>query len=435
MTSPKPEDIIEDTIISPGAMAAGVSAMSISEEKAAAAAAAAKPASESKPAKEEDQQPAAAAEEEEEEDILKAFEKVRRSVPLLMTEEDLSSIGQTAGKADEAFSGGSTNSHLSSTEGNTALDALQALLYEGTPEEVANNFKDRGNEAFRAGSAKYATALEFYTKALETEGVPAAVASICLTNRAAVHLEMTNYGRAKKDCLEALRHDPSNVRAYFRLARAHNRLNQFTEALEYCELGLKVDPKNMALLGERRSISDARAKHEAATAARAEEQRKADEADAPLKKAFAARKLWVEDMANVELPVPPGVTLPPVYLDKRGRLHWPVLLVYPEYMVTELIQDFCEDDLLSDQLAVVLGERAPWDERGDYTLKNACVSYESTRDSTDGTAKLIDVPLRQRLGATLAQPTYCIINRVPALLITAKGSDFHKDFLSRYGRK
>lgn len=40
-------------------------------------------------------------------------------------------------------------------EDNVKLQALQALLYDGTPEENASNFKDQGNEAFKRGRPGY----------------------------------------------------------------------------------------------------------------------------------------------------------------------------------------------------------------------------------------------------------------------------------------
>ncbi|KAK7202786.1 hypothetical protein BZA70DRAFT_285024 [Myxozyma melibiosi] len=66
-------------------------------------------------------------------------------LPLFMTELD-----QTDGE------GGS----------NLMLEALQALAYEGSPVEIARNFKSQGNERFQVKSFK--DAVEFYTKAIMT---------------------------------------------------------------------------------------------------------------------------------------------------------------------------------------------------------------------------------------------------------------------------
>ena len=47
---------------------------------------------------------------------------------------------------------------------NIPLAALQALLYDGTPEEQALNFKNQGNECYQVGPTGLKDALQFYTK-------------------------------------------------------------------------------------------------------------------------------------------------------------------------------------------------------------------------------------------------------------------------------
>ena len=49
-------------------------------------------------------------------------------------------------------------------EENIAVEALKALAYEGSPVEVANNFREHGNECFR--DRKWIDARQFYTDAL-----------------------------------------------------------------------------------------------------------------------------------------------------------------------------------------------------------------------------------------------------------------------------
>lgn len=51
---------------------------------------------------------------------------------------------------------------------NTFLDAIRALQHEGTRAQVAENFRETGNELAR--ERKWADAREFYTKALVTLG-------------------------------------------------------------------------------------------------------------------------------------------------------------------------------------------------------------------------------------------------------------------------
>jgi hypothetical protein len=57
-----------------------------------------------------------------------------------------------------------TDSQLADGGNNTALEALQALQYEGTKAEIAQGFKEQGNEMVKA--KMWRDAKEFYTKGI-----------------------------------------------------------------------------------------------------------------------------------------------------------------------------------------------------------------------------------------------------------------------------
>lgn len=71
---------------------------------------------------------------------------------------------------------------------NVELEALQALAYEGTPSEIAKNFKTQGNEAFH--ERRYRDALEHYSKGLAAKSGDLEIEMTLLLNRAAVNLEL-----------------------------------------------------------------------------------------------------------------------------------------------------------------------------------------------------------------------------------------------------
>jgi hypothetical protein len=71
---------------------------------------------------------------------------------------------------------------------NTELDALKALAYEGTPQEIALNFKTQGNEAFH--EKRLRDALEFYSKGVNVNSDDVQVHTALLLNRAATNLEL-----------------------------------------------------------------------------------------------------------------------------------------------------------------------------------------------------------------------------------------------------
>ena len=56
--------------------------------------------------------------------------------------------------------------------------------------EVAENFKNQGNEAFKSGREHYQDANTYYTKALEAQCNDMKLIEIVYVNRAAVNLEL-----------------------------------------------------------------------------------------------------------------------------------------------------------------------------------------------------------------------------------------------------
>ncbi|KAK9370083.1 hypothetical protein V1509DRAFT_618482 [Lipomyces kononenkoae] len=189
---------------------------------------------------------------------------------------------------------------LDTTDGeggsNLALEALQAIAYEGTPFEIATNFKQQGNDCFKL--KQYKDAAEYYGRAITAilqkdqkieenngenptdkaekdkmdstfdasgkHGPPIHVTSdncgppnagneaeklkeltaTCYLNRAACNLELKNYRRVINDCAEVLKVQPLNAKAYYRSARACLAIDKISEAQECIERGLEVEPQS-----------------------------------------------------------------------------------------------------------------------------------------------------------------------------------------------
>ncbi|GJM96626.1 hypothetical protein PR202_ga13485 [Eleusine coracana subsp. coracana] len=68
-------------------------------------------------------------------------------------------------------------------------------------------------------------------------------------------------------------------------------------------------------------------------------------------------------------------------LDDQGVLHWPVLLLYPEVMSSDFIEDFLETDTFSPHLDVISFAKSspplPWDENQAYTREAIELYYQA----------------------------------------------------------
>jgi hypothetical protein len=135
------------------------------------------------------------------------------------------------------------------------VEALSALKYEGEePEDLAEVAKLDGNKDYMTAvklkrKMYYREAVNHYTegclhalKAQQKAGTEKQLSAekavelnelfaTLLSNRAACHLALRNYGSAKRDCGDSVRMVPGNNKAFFRKAKACLELRQYEEGL------------------------------------------------------------------------------------------------------------------------------------------------------------------------------------------------------------
>ncbi|WYZ46307.1 hypothetical protein EsH8_IX_000532 [Colletotrichum jinshuiense] len=293
---------------------------------------------------------------------------------------------------------------MTELEENDDLAALQALAYEGTPRENGEEFKEQGNECFKA--RKHADAKEFYTKGIDIlaaeerkrargektyhteraasgEGDDAeereieveddadeiakqrAVLESLYVNRAACHLELGNFRSCWTDCGFALRLNPKNLKAYYRSSRALLKVGRIAEADDACARGLALDAENKPLKAVAEDIikaaerADAKARREAELLAK--ERRRA----MLLKAALAARAIKTRETAQPPQMEDAKLRLVPDEDDPASSLSFPAVLLYPLNLESDFIKAFNEQECLADHLAYILP--VPWDEEREYT--------------------------------------------------------------------
>lgn len=200
------------------------------------------------------------------------------SVPLFMKELPEANDGGDDAKGSDA-----------------ALEALKSLAFDGTPDEVAENFKKHGNDYFKA--KRYREARDFYTQAIDSDPLGDALRLSLYLNRAACNLEMHNYRLALKDTSAALGVDPRSVKAFYRAAKALSAVDKVVEAIDCCDHGLQIDEGNVDMLKlKNQVIKDAEKKIQREKDSTERERRKG-EGDKALKQAFLVS---ARDQGNME---------------------------------------------------------------------------------------------------------------------------------------
>ena len=120
-----------------------------------------------------------------------------------------------------------------------------------SPSDMAIKCKENGNNNFkRAAQVKkkmyFIEARKHYTEGclhimkareLDDSEENRALHAALLANRGACNMSLKNYGSVKRDCADALKLTPTNVKAHYRIAKACFELKQFEDCLKAIAAG------------------------------------------------------------------------------------------------------------------------------------------------------------------------------------------------------
>eukprot|EP00029_Vermamoeba_vermiformis_P007757 TRINITY_DN3444_c0_g1_i1.p1 TRINITY_DN3444_c0_g1~~TRINITY_DN3444_c0_g1_i1.p1 ORF type:complete len:413 (-),score=112.01 TRINITY_DN3444_c0_g1_i1:9-1247(-) len=254
---------------------------------------------------------------------------------------------------------------------NSAIQGLQTLLYDATPDELADNFKEQGNACLQRGPKYYKDAAEYYTKAIDQKIQDAVKNSILYANRAQANLLLKNYGKTIEDAKKAIELNPKNVKAYYRAAKAYSALGKHTESAEMCDQGLKEEPTNKALQDELKMAKDLLDAQKLRDEAKEREIREQEAKRYELHSALKQRKIVMGPFLSAASQHS-YMEHSPVYLDDEKKMHWPVLFFYEEHGASDFIKDFCEDDTFGMHLERMFpaDQRCDWDTEKKYVHAN-----------------------------------------------------------------
>ncbi|KAF8803757.1 40S ribosomal protein S7 [Phlegmacium glaucopus] len=260
---------------------------------------------------------------------------------------------------------------------DSSLSALQSLIYEGTPDEIAQNFKEEGNDYFKG--KRFREALGFYTQALDAKPTDPVILEAILCNRAACNLELGNYGSVLRDCSKAITLNGKSSKAYYRSASALLSLGRVEEALDCCTRCLAYDIDNPGVKALQKRTLTIKKETDRRERKEQERLRKEEEAKIKMQIAFRERNL-------INLPKP-GSSISPVvpHFDPNdptgSTLILPVFFLYPQYATSDVISEFVEDTTFRAHIEAMFPPNAPaphWDLKKEYLPANL-VTYASTR--------------------------------------------------------
>ena len=255
-------------------------------------------------------------------------------------------------------------------ETNDSLAAIHSLIYSDSPNDIASNFKNQGNDWFK--SKNYSQSKIYYSKAIDALPTDLELTCSLYSNRAAVNLILKNYGQVLKDCQFAIQLKYELPKVWYRSAQACLALDFLDEAIDSCNRGLALDPDNSCWITLINSIKSRKYELDLVKIRKRDYEKKLSVETQILKDLFASRNIKMTVDGNIVDQVVeyihPLSGSHKIHLDVHGNLVFPVVLLYPIHNQSDFIAEFNELDSVQDHLNIVFERQAPWDTRHEYRI-------------------------------------------------------------------
>jgi tetratricopeptide (TPR) repeat protein len=341
--------------------------------------------------------------------------------------------------------------------------AFSALQFDDDPSVVMMEFKQKGTDAFLNGKRNEAKNIQYFRdavnhyyeaaawaqkvepiehrqasdttnrKASEKKGSATEVQeyterqldelkSTLYANSALAHLQLKNWGLVRDDCKKALAFNDKNVKAWYRLARAYQMLQDWEEAGNAIDsgLGCSDESSNKELLKLRKQLSE---KIRKARLARQRRERQRAERVSKVKAVWQhCQKLQIklgrvalvasvtddEDEAGAHSDneesrwhnhfphsgVLPSQGTSAATHPQDSTWSWPTLFVYPSHNQSDFVLRFGEDEMLAMRMAEMfpemeVGEETAmkWDHNNEFQCSKLAVYFEIHCEDGGGNSK------------------------------------------------
>jgi tetratricopeptide (TPR) repeat protein len=314
-------------------------------------------------------------------------------------------------------------------------EAFSSLRYDDPPARTMIESKAKGTESFKNGKNNVAKNVQYYrdainhyynsfhwaekvmpdTPAVDGDGVIMEdlpiftedelneFKSTVLSNAAMAHMQLKNWGYVRNDSNKALKFNAKNVKAWYRLAKAHQMLQNWEEAGDAIDSGLAIDTDNKDLIKLQRLLEKKVSK------ARLERQKREK---SRVQRISLVKGVWKHckesgitlgrvplvstvtddddeadenvDEARWHNHHPHSGKLPQQLSYSSDDWSWPTMFIYPSHKQSDFIAQFGESDMLALRMAEVFpdldGDESdtgmPWDYSNEFVCSKLAVYFE-----------------------------------------------------------
>ncbi|XP_065904201.1 tetratricopeptide repeat protein 4-like isoform X2 [Dysidea avara] len=246
---------------------------------------------------------------------------------------------------------------------NPAAAAFQQIKFEEeTPEGRAKVHKEEGNDLFK--KKKYREAVVEYTEGIKQKSSDVTMNTVLYCNRATAQFYLGNYRSSVNDAVKSRELDSYHIKAYVRGASGCVEISSYTEAIEWCDSGLQVEPTNQKLQELRKKAVTLKKKQDRDVRKGHMEEKNKQKEEEELIAIIKSRGVCLSHDTLLSPCQPAGGR---VHINTNGEIVWPVLFVYPEHGQSDYIVAFNENNRFIDHLHTMFAEPTGWDVDHNYS--------------------------------------------------------------------
>lgn len=127
----------------------------------------------------------------------------------------------------------------------------------------------------------------------------------------------------------------------------------------------------------------------------------------------------------------PGNCVASIYKDENGLFHYPLLIIYEEFNMTDYVQDCIETMTITEIIDMLFSEKLPWDKEGLYTKLSVRVYYEMNMKDynlTSLTTSYYPLKNEESILNVISRPGV-YLNGFPVLSIVSCNSKYFEYFI------
>ncbi|RLV93079.1 Hsp70/Hsp90 co-chaperone CNS1 [Spathaspora sp. JA1] len=275
---------------------------------------------------------------------------------------------------------------------NSELEALKSLAYEGEPHEIATNFKNQGNDCYKA--KQYKNAIEYYNKGLDVGCGVKEIESVLYLNRAACNLELKNYRRCIEDCKKCLQLDEKNIKACFRSGKAFFAIEKYEEALSILQYALNINENDVNVQNLIQQIQSKQEQIKQVELKRAQKKQHEEYIATILENSIKLRHFEIIKTSKpAEALVNSKIRLEDEK-DYQSQLIFPAMILYPTIDEFDYIDEISELTTPLELLEMILNRPKEWfqdPKHTNFTVKNLQCFMETTSGGLVKVGKKIEI--------------------------------------------